>query len=104
MRADRSKGISNIEIFAFDMMLIMVCARRDISPGFLIHDSHLFDGVDKRQVKKALQVGADLAEEYGFQYIVTMNSDVEPEGFDKYRIDTQLSDTEHGGLFGFRFD
>ncbi len=105
MRADKSKGITNMEIFAFDMMLMMVCSRRNISPGFLIHDSHLFDGVDTRQIQKALQVGAALSEEYGFQYIVTMNSDVEPEGFEKYRIDTELTDaTEDGGLFGFRFD
>ena len=105
MRADKSKGITNMEIFAFDMMLMMVCTSRNISPGFLIHDSHLFDGVDTRQIQKALQVGADLADEYGFQYIVTMNSDVEPEGFEKYRIATQLTDaTEDGGLFGFRFD
>ena len=105
MRADKSKGITNMEIFAFDMMLMMVCTRRNISPGFLIHDSHLFDGVDTRQIQKALQVGADLAEEYGFQYIVTMNSDMEPEGFERYRIATVLTDaTEDGGLFGFRFD
>ena len=102
---DKSKGISNMEIFAFDMMLMMVCSRRGISPGFLIHDSHLFDGVDTRQIKKALQVGANLAEEHGFQYIVTMNSDVEPDGFEDYRLETVLTDaTDDGGLFGFRFD
>ena len=105
MRADKSKGITNMEIFAFDMMLMMVCTRRNISPGFLVHDSHLFDGVDTRQVSKALQVGAELAEQYGFQYIVTMNSDVEPDGFEQYRIAKELTDsTEDGGLFGFRFD
>ena len=105
MRADKSRGITNMEIFAFDMMLMLVCTKRNIGPGFLIHDSHLFDGVDARQIKKALQVGADLAEEHGFQYIVTMNSDVEPDGFEQYRIATELTDaTEDGGLFGFRFD
>lgn len=105
MRGEKSKGITNMQTFAFDMMLAIVCVRRNISPGFLIHDSHLFDGVDTRQIKKALQVGADLAKEYGFQYIVTMNSDLEPNGFEKYRIDTELTDaTEDGGLFGFRFD
>ena len=105
MRADRSKGITNMEIFAFDMMLMMVCTNRNISPGFLIHDSHLFDGVDTRQIHKALRVGAELANEYGFQYIVTMNSDVEPEGFKEFRIETELTDaTKDGGLFGTRFD
>ena len=58
MSGERSKGITNMRTFAFDMMLMIVCARRSISPGFLIHDSHLFDGVDSRQINKALQVGA----------------------------------------------
>ena len=75
------------------------------------HDSHLFDGVDERQVAKALQLGADHAQAIGFQYIVTMNSDALPkdgfrEGFDidAYLLDTRLTDaTESGGLFGLRF-
>lgn len=82
-----------------------------IGPGFLIHDSHLFDGVDERQVAKALQIGAELAEKFGFQYIVTMNSDAVPkegfgEGFnlEKYILPVQLTDEdETGGLFGVRF-
>ena len=54
----RSKGISNMQIFCFDMMLMRICAEQGIQPGFLVHDSHLFDGVDTRQVAKALQIGA----------------------------------------------
>ena len=52
----------------------------------MIHDSHLFDGVDGRQVISALKIGAETAEELGFQYIVTMNEDdafkENIEGFD----------------------
>ena len=39
---DRGRGIGNMEIFCFDMMLQRMCARQKIGPGFLIHDSHLF--------------------------------------------------------------
>ena len=46
----RSEGIKNMQVFCFDMMLMRLCAKRVIGPGFLIHDSHLFDGVDGRQV------------------------------------------------------
>ena len=110
--AERSRGINNMQIFCFDLMLTEICARRSRSPGFLIHDSHLFDGVDERQVAKALQLGADLAETVGFQYIVTMNSDSVPKegfrsGFDvsDYFVRAKLTDqTETGGLFGFRFN
>lgn len=109
--AQRSKGITNMQIFCFDLMLAELASRKGIGPGFLIHDSHLFDGVDERQVAKALQLGADRSAEAGFQYIVTMNSDALPDegyraGFDiaDYVNPTRLTDElETGGLFGVRF-
>lgn len=110
MQGSRSKGIKNMQIFCFDMMLMRLCAKRGIGPGFLVHDSHLFDGVDGRQVVSALKVGAETANELGFQYIVTMNEDDAFKehivGFDlkKYVLPEVLTDArEDGGLFGFRF-
>jgi len=110
IRGEKSKGISNMQIFCFDMMLMQLCAERHIGPGFLVHDSHLFDGVDERQVAKALQIGERAARDLNFQYIVTMNSDAVPrelpDDFDlsKYFLPIHLTDaTEDGGLFGMRF-
>lgn len=110
MQGQRSKGIKNMQIFCFDMMLMRLCHKRQIGPGFLIHDSHLFDGVDGRQVISALRLGSEIAQELGFQYIVTMNEDdafkETIEGFDlnNYVLPTRLTDaTEDGGLFGIRF-
>jgi len=110
IQGSRSKGIKNMQIFCFDMMLMQLCTNRGIGPRFLVHDSHLFDGVDERQAAKALQVGAELADALGFQYIVTMNSyDLQKTksvgfDFDKYLQDVKLTDAqETGGLFGFRF-
>jgi uncharacterized protein YydD (DUF2326 family) len=110
MQGSRSKGIKNMQIFCFDMMLMRICTNWGIGPGFLIHDSHLFDGVDGRQIVSALKVGAETAEKLGFQYIVTMNEDdafkESIEGFDlrKYVIPVVLTDAgEDGGLFGMRF-
>jgi len=109
--AEKSRGVNNMRIFCFDMMLMLLSIRRGKSPGFIVHDSHLFDGVDERQVAGALSLGARLADEYGFQYLVTMNSDAVPDrfppGFDlkRHTIPVHLSDaTEEGGLFGLRFD
>ena len=112
IESERSKGITNMQIFCFDLMLTELGTRHGRWPGFLIHDSHLFDGVDERQVAKALQLGAERAEAGGFQYIVTMNSDAVPRegfraGFDPYEyvIEPRLTDaTETGGLFGLRFN
>jgi len=108
----RSKGITNMQIFCFDLMLTEISLKQGRGPGFLLHDSHLFDGVDERQVAKALQLGAERAEATGFQYIVTMNSDALPEegfkpGFNirDHVLDTKLTDaTDTGGLFGLRFN
>jgi len=110
MQGQRSKGIKNMQIFCFDMMLMRLCHKRQIGPGFLIHDSHLFDGVDGRQVISALRLGSEISQELGFQYIVTMNEDdafkETIEGFDlnDHVLPTRLTDaTEDGGLFGIRF-
>lgn len=111
MQGSRSKGIKNMQIFCFDMMLMRLCHQRGMGPKFLVHDSHLFDGVDGRQVIRALRVGAQAASELGFQYFATMNEDdafKETEtNFDlrNYILQPKLTDSTHnGGLFGARFD
>ena len=110
MQGSRSKGIKNMQIFCFDMMLMRLVYSRNMGPQFLIHDSHLFDGVDGRQLISALKVGAETAEELGFQYIVTLNED---DAFKETVTDFHLADhvlstvltdaREDGGLFGCRF-
>ena len=108
--SQRSKGITNMQIFCFDLMLIEMCMKRGASPGFLIHDSHLFDGVDERQIANALQIGARKAKELGFQYIATMNSDALPSdglaedfNIDEHILPVRLTDEDGGGLFGVQF-
>lgn len=110
IHGEKSKGISSMQVFCFDMSIMRICSERGIGPGFLIHDSHLFDGVDERQVGKALQLGAMTAKNYGFQYIVTLNSDAAPRdlprdfSLDDFVLPVRLTDaTEDGGLFGIRF-
>lgn len=111
IEGDRGGGISNMEIFCLDLALFQIVTRRIGGPGFLIHDSHLFDGVDERQVARALLLGMRATSSGLLQYIVTMNSDI----FDRLPLDREvdrskvvltvrLSDeTETGGLFGFWF-
>jgi uncharacterized protein YydD (DUF2326 family) len=111
IEGDRGGGISNMEIFCFDLTLFKLVTKRFGGPRFLIHDSHMFDGVDERQVALALGLGQRAASEGQLQYIVTMNSDIfdrlplEAEvDREKVVISTRLSDeADTGGLFGFRF-
>jgi uncharacterized protein YydD (DUF2326 family) len=112
IEGDRGGGISNIEIFCLDLALLQLTRERFGGPGFLIHDSHLFDGVDARQIARALLLGSRATAAEDLQYIVTMNSDIFdglPLPDEIHREDvvlsTRLSDeTETGGLFGFRFE
>lgn len=106
----KSTGKSKMQIFCFDMMLMKLWSSDKRRPKILLHDSIIFDGVDERQIAKALILGAEMAEKYNFQYIVTMNSDDVPDmsGYQdfklaNYRVDLDITDTPTGGLFGFRF-
>lgn len=108
---DKSAGVMSMEIFCFDLTIAALARRRGEGPGFILHDSHLFEPVDGRQFAKALQIAADFSAETGIQYIALLNSDeldrAEREAgvsFDQYVLNTELSDTPDGGLFGIRFD
>ncbi|MGW4651505.1 ABC-three component system protein [Kitasatospora sp. NPDC004289] len=107
--SDDSRGIGNMVIFCFDLTLAVLAHRHGHGPDFLIHDSHLYDGVDDRQLKAALELAATVTAEENMQYIVTLNTDdlakATNRGFnaDPYILDTVLTDTPAGGLFGFRY-
>lgn len=109
--SDQSAGVMSMEIFCFDLTIASLCHSKGLGPGFLVHDSHLFEPVDGRQFAKALKIAGAFAKETGIQYVVALNSDeltrAETESGDNFRqfvIEPSLSDTPDGGLFGFRFD
>lgn len=105
-----SRGIGNMKIFCYDLALASLWAGRPQSPGFLVHDSEVFDGVDERQVALALQTAASESERLGTQYICAINSDTVPRDefngsfdFDS-RVAVTLTDKgDDGGLLGIRF-
>jgi uncharacterized protein YydD (DUF2326 family) len=105
-------GIDMMKVFCLDTALMRIAFER-FSPGplMLIHDSHIFDGVDSRQVSRALAYGQRIAEKTGGQYIVALNSDefekadaISETSFWPQVNSVKLTDDETGGLFGFRFD
>ena len=111
---DSSTGVRSVETFILDMVSAITAMQANRAPRIVVHDSHLFDAIDGRQVASCLNIGARLADAHGFQYIVTMNSDfldsvvLQSDGaFDptQYVMSSRLSDEgEDGGLFGFKFD
>ncbi|WP_239108425.1 ABC-three component system protein [Microbispora siamensis] len=108
--SDDSRGIGNMAIFCFDLTVAVVAHRHGRGPDFIVHDSHLFDGVDDRQLRAALELANYVAVTEDMQYIATINSDdldkainrgYDPDG---KLLRTRLTDAySDGGLFGFRF-
>ncbi|OQM78049.1 ABC-three component system protein [Rhodococcus sp. 66b] len=107
---ENSQGIGKMVIFCFDLTITVIAHRAGRGPDFLVHDSHLFDGVDERQVAEALKLAKTVCEEERLQYITTMNSDdlekVERRGvpLQSFIAAPRLTDAyADGGLFGFHF-
>lgn len=106
----KSGGIGNMKVFCYDLMLAQLWSERPHSPGFLVHDSIIFDGVDERQRALALELVDRETRKRGFQYICMLNSDMIPTSdfspdfnFDDF-VRLRLTDaTEDGGLLGIRF-
>jgi uncharacterized protein YydD (DUF2326 family) len=105
-----SAGIGNMKIFCYDLMLARLWSDHSATPGVLVHDSSIFDGVDERQRALALELAASEAKAHGFQYIRTLNSDYVPwgefsPGFNPQdHIRLRLTDADVAGcLLGVRF-
>ncbi len=108
-RAD-SDGVENMKVFCYDLMLAELWATHTSNSIPLFHDSRLFDGVDERQVAKALELANKKSAQFGFQYVCTLNSDIVPHGrfsgdfeskFESFvRIRLDDSDDASGTLLG----
>ena len=105
-----SSGINNMKIFCYDLVISNIWARKENSPGFLIHDSIMFDPVDERQKAKALELAWEESKRNNYQYICMLNSDDVPYNefnekftfYDFVRLELKDASPE-GSLLGFRF-
>jgi uncharacterized protein YydD (DUF2326 family) len=105
-----SQGVTNMKVFCYDLTLAQLWAEPRPSPTMVCHDSTIFDGVDERQVARALELAATDSVSRGYQYICTLNSDTVPwqefeQSFDLNPfVRLRLTDTsENGSLLGVRF-
>lgn len=73
-----SGGVHLMAIFAYDIALSEDLANLGRGPGFLLHDSSIFADVDERQTAKAIEIAAESATQYGYQHLLTINSDHVP--------------------------
>ncbi|MGK5441351.1 ABC-three component system protein [Micromonospora sp. URMC 105] len=107
---DASEGVRSMALFCFDLTMAVIAHRAGRGPNFLVHDSHLYDGVEARQVAGALNLASDVTEREGMQYIATMNSDDlekaqrEDPKLRFHQCAEMTDEYEEGGLFGIRFN
>ncbi|MDQ1350679.1 MAG: hypothetical protein QG657_981 [Acidobacteriota bacterium] len=107
----RSQGIGYMKVFCYDLTLAGLLLESGYTWNSLIHDSTIFDGVDERQIARALELAAGEAGAQGIQYICALNSDNVPYNdfsetfkaeFDKHVIITFTDARDDGGLLGIR--
>jgi uncharacterized protein YydD (DUF2326 family) len=110
IKSSQSQGIQYMKVFCYDLTFAAIQSS-NLGSLFLIHDSTIFDGVDERQVAKALELAYAESKDKGYQYICTLNSDNIPykdfsadfkEEFDKSVRLTLKDGDERGTLLGFR--
>ncbi|MDR6637426.1 ABC-three component system protein [Paenarthrobacter nitroguajacolicus] len=107
---DDSAGVKSIEIFCFDLAMAVIAKRAGHGPDFLVHDSHLYDAVEARQIASALDLASRVCAAEDMQYVVGMNSDdlekarAMSTGLVFHQCATMTDEYEQGGLFGVRFN
>ncbi|MET9597428.1 DUF2326 domain-containing protein [Streptomyces sp. NPDC006459] len=80
MQRRGSNGVELMAIYSYDISVAQVWQGHEKRPGFLMHDSLLFEGVDERQIALALSYARQQSSLLGFQYIAFINSDNLPVG------------------------
>ncbi|MEV9617070.1 DUF2326 domain-containing protein [Aliarcobacter butzleri] len=107
-----SQGVGFMKTFCYDLVLARLQAKKQNGFHLLIHDSTIFDGVDERQIVKALKLAYEQSKTYQFQYICTLNTDNIPynEMDESFKQDfansvrkTLSDENESGSLLGLRF-
>ncbi|MFT2753331.1 DUF2326 domain-containing protein [Clavibacter sp. Sh2088] len=108
--ASSSTGVKKMKLFSYDLTLLWE-ANREVHPGFLIHDSVVFDGVDPVQTQTALEQVQEAvlsSPEEERQYIVLLNSNEVPDelaasAWFQTSIRRRIIESEIGGAFGILF-
>jgi uncharacterized protein YydD (DUF2326 family) len=103
-----SQGFQQMVVFCYDLAVTTALAERQVGPGFLWHDSSVFDGVDPRQKAAALRLAERQSGEAGFQYLICLNAGDVPwndlGNFDLRAFERlALTDVGDGGLLGIRY-
>ncbi len=104
--------ISCMKVFCYDLSLAGLLLESGNTWKTLIHGSTVFDGVDERQVAKALESAAGESQKEGFQHICALNTDAIPyddftgsfkDEFERQVVIKFTDAADDGDLLGIRF-
>jgi uncharacterized protein YydD (DUF2326 family) len=87
-----SDGVGNMKVLCYDLMLAEYWSTIRNKTVPLFHDSKIFADVDPRQVAKAFELAQEKADNFGFQYICSMNSSYIPYEFLSESFKSKLDD------------
>jgi len=108
--ADGSKGINEVKIFSYDMLLYRLNPKLF---GFIAHDSILFDGIDPEQIAEIFILILKEIENSDLQYFTTLNENIYKDFLlkikdenikEKIEKSVILQLSENNKLFGKDFD
>ncbi|WP_404309157.1 DUF2326 domain-containing protein [Neorhodopirellula lusitana] len=111
---DQADGINQGKIFCFDLLLLILQQRHSMQ--FVFHDNRLFADMDPHQRLSLFKLANEVCEEFGFQYIASLNDDViesvQPQAGDEFEklfvepVVLELTDARNGTgkLLGIQVD
>ena len=106
-----SGGVHLMAIFAYDIAISENLATAGKGPNLVIHDSMVFSDVDERQRARAIEIASESASEFGYQHLISINSDNVPWGEFSSSFDFQSSvvlelhdGDPSGGILGQRIE
>lgn len=71
---DQADGINQGKIFCFDLLFLVLQQRHSMQ--FVFHDNRLFADMDPHQRFALFKLAKEVCDEFGFQYIASLNDDV----------------------------
>ncbi len=73
IEADGSDGINSVKIFCYDLAVLLMSCNHHMD--FIWHDSRLYNDIDPRQRAVLFKIAKKKTEQYGKQYVASINHD-----------------------------
>lgn len=73
---DPAPGVPELTLFCFDLAMAVAAHRAGTGPDFLVHDTHLYDGLSPDLAAGALDLASRVCAVEGLQYLAALDADL----------------------------